>query len=305
MMKEKTIQKEISWFGIGLHSGQKIHLKLNPAPPKSGIVFVRKDLGGISIPVHPASILSTSFSTTIGVEGATVQTVEHLLAALSALEIDNALIELDGGEVPILDGSSSPFVSLLLDAGIVPQEGIKSHIELVKPISVSEQGKSITIHPAASFQVSYRIEFDHPLISTQSYFYRHSQETFVKEIAGARTFGFLKDVQLLQKQGLALGGSLENAIILDSNQILNKEGLRFPDEFVRHKILDLLGDLSLLGMPILGRVEAHCSGHRLHSKLIQEFLSNKKAWKVVQGSASSEKPRVHPSYQTAPSALFL
>jgi UDP-3-O-[3-hydroxymyristoyl] N-acetylglucosamine deacetylase len=295
-MKEKTIRKETSCNGIGLHSGKPIELKLLPASEGAGIVFIRKDLGGKRIPADAAHVVSTHLSTTIGAAGATVQTIEHLLAAVSALEIDNLMIEVDGPEVPVLDGSAAPFVALLLEAGIVNQERIKSFIEFLKPVTVFEKGKQVTIRPASSFEVSYQIQFDHPLISKQDYFYRHGRQAFIKEIAPARTFGFLKEVEHLKSQGLAQGGSLENAVVIGDDRILNAQGLRFSDEFVRHKILDLIGDLSLLGMPVLGHVEAVCSGHMLHAKLIQEVLANKKAWKIVVPSVT-DRQKIYPSYQ--------
>lgn len=301
-MREKTIRKEISCNGIGLHSGRLIELKLLPASEGSGIVFIRKDLGGKRIPADAHHVVSTQLSTTIGTEGTTVQTIEHLLAAVSALEIDNLIVEIDGPEVPVLDGSAAPFVELLLEAGIVNQGRMKSFIEFLKPITVSERGKYVTIRPGSAFDISYQIQFDHPLIASQSYFYRHSRQAFTNEIAPARTFGFLKDVERLKAQGLVQGGSLENAIVIGDDEILNEQGLRFSDEFVRHKILDLIGDFSLLGMPVLGHVEALCSGHMLHAKLIQEVLANKKAWKVVVPS-SKNRQKVYSSYQTLPSPI--
>lgn len=301
-MREKTIRKEISCIGIGLHSGKPIELRLLPAAEGSGIVFIRKDLGRRAIPADAAHVVSTHLSTTVGIEGATVQTVEHLLAAISALEIDNLVIEVDGPEVPVLDGSALPFVALIQEAGIVNQERLKSFIEFLKPVTVSEKGKYVTVRPGSSFEISYRIQFDHPLISNQSYFYRHSRQAFVKEIAPARTFGFLKDVEHLKAQGLARGGSLENAIVIGEDQILNKQGLRFSDEFVRHKILDLIGDFSLLGLPILGHVEAFCSGHMLHARLLEEVWANQKAWRVVAPSVGSRR-RAVPSYQSLPSPI--
>jgi UDP-3-O-[3-hydroxymyristoyl] N-acetylglucosamine deacetylase len=301
-MREKTVRKEISCIGIGLHSGKPIELKLLPAAEGSGIVFIRKDLGGKAIPADAAHVVSTHLSTTIGIDGATVQTIEHLMAAISALEIDNLIVEVDGPEVPVLDGSASPFVALIQEAGIENQERFKSFIEFLKPVTVSEKGKYVTIRPGSSFDISYQIQFDHPLISNQSYFYRHSRQAFEKEIAPARTFGFLKDVETLKAQGLARGGSLDNAIVIGDDEILNKQGLRFPDEFVRHKILDLIGDFSLLGMPILGHVEALCSGHMLHARLLKEVLANEKAWKIVVPPRDS-RHKVIPSYQRFPSPI--
>lgn len=298
-MFEKTVRQEVCCHGIGLHSGSPIRLKLLPAPEGSGIVFIRKDLGGIVIPADAAHVVSTYFSTTIGAEGATVQTVEHLLAAISALEIDNLIIEVDGPEVPVMDGSATPFISLLLEAGVTDQKKPRSFIKFVKPITVSEKGKYITVRPGTAFKVSYQIRFDHPLIASQTYTYRHHRSAFTREIASARTFGLLKDIELLKAQGLAQGGSLENAIVIGEDKILNEQGLRFPNEFVRHKILDLIGDFSLLGMPILAHVEAFCSGHMLHAKLIQAILADRAAWRVVTPSPSEEKrEKVYTSYQS-------
>lgn len=297
-MNEKTIQSEVSCSGIGLHSGEKIHLKLIPADEGSGILFCRTDLGGVMIPANVSHVVSTYLSTTIGIEGATVQTIEHLLAAISALGINNLIIELDGPEVPILDGSAAPFAALLSEAGIAHQKKVKKVVQVIEPVTVSERGKRVTIYPASALEISYTIQFDHPLISSQTYHYRHSPETFMAEIAPARTFGFLKDVQMLQSMGLARGGSLENAIVIGEEQVLNEGGLRFSDEFVRHKILDLIGDLSLLGMPILGRIEAVCSGHMLHSRLIKELLQNKKVCKTSGAVPAGEPHRVPSPRQT-------
>jgi UDP-3-O-[3-hydroxymyristoyl] N-acetylglucosamine deacetylase len=283
MIHEKTIKKEVSFSGIGLHSGVPVTMRWLPAPAGSGIVFKRTDLGSFLIPVSSAHIVSTLYSTTIGIGGVQMQTVEHLLAALYAMGIDNLFIEIDGEEVPIGDGSAAPFVTLLNEAGQQEQDRIRHCIKIVDPITLtdkvktqtSEVTKSIRVTPGASFQVSYTIAFHHPLIATQSYVYRHSPEAFIREIAPARTFGFLKDVKRLLEQGLAQGGSLENAVVVDENKVLNVEGLRFHDEFVRHKILDLIGDLALLGMPICGHVEAYHSGHTLHTQLIKALRDDK------------------------------
>jgi len=298
-IKEKTIQNEVSCSGIGLHSGEKIQLRLIPAPEGSGILFSRTDLGGTLIPANATHVVSTHLSTTIGVEGATVQTIEHLMAAIAAFGIDNLIIELDGPEVPILDGSAAPFAELLSEAGHVEQKKGRKIIQLIEPVTIAEKGKRVTVYPSSTFEISYQIRFDHPLISSQSYDYQHRCETFIAEIAPARTFGFLKDVQMLQSMGLARGGSLENAIVIGESRVLNEEGLRFSDEFVRHKILDLIGDLSLLGMPLLGRVEAVCSGHMLHAKLVKEILRNKKIWKVSSSVPSVEPYKVPSSRQAS------
>ncbi len=295
--KENTIRSEVSCAGIGLHSGKTIHLRLLPASEGSGVVFIRRDLGGVLIPADHAHIVSTYLSTTIGVEGASVQTIEHLMAAVSAMEIHNLIVEVDGPEVPVMDGSSGPFVTLLAKAGVDCQSSKRSFMEIMKPITVSEDEKQVTIHPGSSFEIEYRIAYNHPAISEQSYHYRHSPLAFKREIAAARTFGFLKDVEYLKERGLARGGSLDNAVVIGDDGVLNEQGLRFSDEFVRHKILDLIGDLSLIGMPILGRVEATCSGHSLHAKLIEEVLESKKSWRIVTPPSPVVKRPAYPSYQ--------
>ncbi len=286
---ESTIGSKVAGQGIGLHSGKEVYFELVPAPEGAGIHFIRADRGGVRIPVAPCSILPSSFCTAIGTEGDSLQTVEHLLSAVAALGIDNLTIVVDGPEVPILDGSALPFVKLLLKAGICRQRRPRSFIQFVAPVTVSAENKYVSILPSSQFEVAYQIKFDHPAISHQRYFYRHSAQAFVSEIAAARTFGFLKDVPALLAKGLARGGSLENSIVVGDKEVLNRDGLRFSDEFVRHKILDLIGDLSLLGRPILGRVEASCSGHRLHALLIQKILNEKNAWKVVHADETSEE----------------
>lgn len=289
MALEKTIQNIVSCKGVGLHTGKMIHLRLIPADPGCGIDFVRTDLGHAVIPADAAHVIPSQFSTIIGAGEATVQTVEHLLAAVSALGVDNLRIELDGPEIPAMDGSATPFIKLLLEAEIAEQAKSRSFIEILKPIRVSEQGKSITVRPGSSFEISVKIDFDHAVIAKQSYRYWHSKNAFIEEIASARTFGFLKDFDALQAQGLAMGGSLDNAVVVGEDSVLNEQGLRYPDEFVRHKVLDLIGDISLLGMPILGRIEAQCSGHKLHAELIKEIMKNKKAWRVVTADSCQKK----------------
>lgn len=300
-MKEKTIQDSISCDGIGLHSGRLIHMSLRPAEKGRGIAFVRKDLGGITIPADAAHVIPSSLSTILESNGATVQTVEHLMAAVSALEIDNLIIELDGPELPALDGSAFPFIALLQKAGLVEQKKSRAFIEILKPMTISENGKSITVRPGSSFEVSCQISFNHPVISDQAYHYWHSRQAFIRELASARTFGFLKDATALQSNGLALGVSLDNAIVIDDEKVMNEGGLRYPDEFVRHKVLDLIGDFALLGAPILGRIEAVCSGHKLHAEMVQEIMKNKKAWRMVTASAGEETtPVFRPRFQALP-----
>jgi len=301
MIHEKTIKKEVCFTGIGLHSGKLVTMKWVPAPSGTGIVFKRMDLGSVSIPVREAETVSTAYSTTIGIGDARVQTVEHLLAALYAFGISNLFIKLTGEEVPIADGSATPFIDLILEAGAMEQASLSESVTMKEPITLVSDGgaKSITIHPASSLTISYTIEFDHPLIARQSYSYQHSQGAFVREIAPARTFGFLKDVKRLLENGLAQGGSLENAIVVGENKILNEGGLRFNNEFVRHKILDLIGDLALLGSPILGHIEAHHAGHQLHTRLI-DALRNNRGDKVASPALKPALglPRAVPVYAT-------
>jgi UDP-3-O-[3-hydroxymyristoyl] N-acetylglucosamine deacetylase len=219
--------------------------------------------------------------------------VEHLLAAIMAVGIDNLTVAIDGPEVPVLDGSALPFVSLLMEAGVERQSHIKSCIEFIRPVTVSCADKCVTISPSSSFEISCQIRFEHPLLAYQEYDYTHSRDAFIREIAPARTFGFLKDVPWLLSQGLAKGGSLENSVVIGEDDILNKEGMRFPDEFVRHKVLDLIGDLALLGMPMVGRVEAVSSGHRMHALLIQKILEETSAWRVTHTEEVSPYPLSH------------
>ncbi len=292
MIHEKTIQREVSFCGVGLHSGKPVTIRLVPAPAGTGIVFKRTDLGSVLVPVCAASVLSTFYSTTIGVNGVRVQTVEHLLAALYALSIDNLLIELDGEEVPIADGSSAPFVSLVLEAGEVDQEKEKMVLEIVQPLTIVDGAKRIDLVPTTrgGLEISYTIAYQHPLIASQSYTYAHSQDAFIKEIASARTFGFLKDIKQLLVKGYAKGGSLENAIVVGEDKILNQEQLRFEDEFVRHKVLDLIGDIALLGMPIVGKIVAYHAGHQLHTRLIETLRKNQTAFQVIPAAQNKNTP---------------
>lgn len=284
MIHEKTIKREVSFCGVGLHSGKRINMRLLPAPEGTGIVFMRTDIMGLAlIPVCSASVLSTFYSTTIGVNGVRVQTVEHLLAALYALSINNIFIELDGEEVPIADGSAAPFVDLLLGAGEVRQEKKRMILEVVEPLTIVDGEKKINLFPVThgGFEIAYTIAYQHPLIARSSYSYLHSQDRFIQEIASARTFGFLKDIKQLLAKGYAKGGSLENAIVVGDDKILNQEQLRFENEFVRHKILDLIGDIALLGMPIIGKIVAYHAGHQLHTRLIETLRKHQTAFRLI------------------------
>jgi len=269
---EATLQREVFIEGVGLHSGKEVQLTCYPADPGTGIVFVRTDRGGIEIPATIAHTTPSLLSTTLTAHGASVQTVEHLLAAAYAMNLCNMVVTLSGPEVPILDGSIEPFVSLFLRAGVQEQDAARRPLYVTEPIFIGERDRYIQIYPAPALEIAYTIQYDHPAIGTQSFFYRHDREAFMYDVAPARTFGFLKDVVSLQARGLALGGSTENAVVLDDLGVLNKSGLRFPDEFVRHKIADLLGDIALIGAPLQGHIVAHCSGHKLHTALTRAIL---------------------------------
>jgi len=255
---------------------------IRPAGVNEGIVFVRGDLPGnnrIKADVH--NVRDTTLATTLGLNGVTVSTVEHLMSAFSGMGVDNAVVEVDAPEVPIMDGSARPFVNLLKDVGTRVQSKGKKLLVIKKKIAVSEEGGTAMLLPSPEFRITYKIAFNHPAIGVQSYQMKFSDISYEEEICEARTFGFLRDVEYLQAKGLALGGSLKNAVVLDEHRIINKDGLRFPDEFVKHKILDAIGDLSLLGIPIIGHFVACKSGHRLNNLLLKELLIRKECWTLV------------------------
>jgi UDP-3-O-[3-hydroxymyristoyl] N-acetylglucosamine deacetylase len=279
---QQTLRRQVSCAGIGLHSGTKVSLTLKPAAAGTGIVFRRIDLG-IDIPAAVAHVKSLHYATVLGHEGATVETVEHLLAALVSAGIDNVVIELSQREVPIMDGSSAPFLYLIQEAGVKRLSTARRYLKVLRPVSVAHGDKHIAIYPSDHFKVSYTISFDHPLLRHQSRTTRITEQSFADDIASARTFGFLKEVEWMRQQGLALGGSLENAIVIGDTGVLN--ALRFEDEFVRHKILDAVGDLALVGYPVLGHVVAHRAGHALHTTLASQLLAEADAWTLVESVA--------------------
>jgi UDP-3-O-[3-hydroxymyristoyl] N-acetylglucosamine deacetylase len=253
-------------------------LTLRPAPADTGIVFRRVDLG-VDIPATVAHVTGIQYATVLGKDGATVETVEHLLAALTSLGIDNVYVELNQREVPIMDGSSAPFLYLLHEAGVKRLSAVRKYLKVLRPVTVSSGDKRVAVYPSDHFKISYTISFDHPLLRHQSRTARITEQSFAEDLAPARTFGFLKEVEWLRQQGLALGGSLDNAIVIGDTGVLN--ALRFEDEFVRHKILDAIGDLSLLGRPLLGHVVAHRAGHALHTSLAARLLEEPDAWCLV------------------------
>ncbi|MDL1958503.1 MAG: UDP-3-O-acyl-N-acetylglucosamine deacetylase [Deltaproteobacteria bacterium] len=280
---QHTLKKPVKAFGIGLHSGEKISLKINPSSANTGICFVRSDLSPEQvIPARTDYVVDTRFATTIGTERGSVSTIEHLMAALFGAGVNNALIEIDGPEVPAMDGSAAPFLTLLQKAGLKAQDEPIRYIKIMEPIMVKRGDKSLSIEPSKNFVVSFEIAFEHPLIAKQRFVDKITPQTFACQISKARTFGFLSEVELLRENGFARGGSLENAVVVGDTSIYNSGGLRFSDEFVRHKVLDLIGDLYLLGAPILGKVKAVKSGHALHHVLTQELLNRPYAWEYVE-----------------------
>jgi UDP-3-O-[3-hydroxymyristoyl] N-acetylglucosamine deacetylase len=280
---QRTLKRPVTCEGVGLHSGARVNLQILPASADHGISFVRTDLSGRpSIPARAEFVVDTSLATTLGKGSAKVGTVEHLMAALAGLGIDNARIEIDGPEIPIMDGSAAPFAELLREAGVRRQDKPKSFLVIRRAVSVTHGDKRATLEPSRRFKVDCTIDFKHPLIHDQAYCLEFNDDTFAREVARARTFGFLRDVEKLQSLGLARGGSLQNAIVVDDFNILNPEGLRFPDEFVRHKLLDALGDMSLLGLPVLGHLTVVKSGHQLNHKLVTKVLSDPANYEVVR-----------------------
>jgi len=279
MDAQRTLRRQISCAGIGLHSGNKVTLTLKPAAADSGIRFRRTDLG-VEIPAAVSQIASLRYATVLGRDGATVETVEHLLAALVSSGIDNLVVELSQNEVPIMDGSAAPFLFLVQEAGIKRLAAPRRYMKVVRPVQITSGDKRIAVYPSDHFKISYTISFDHPMLRHQSRTERITEQSFAESIAPARTFGFLKEVESLRQHGLALGGSLENAIVIGDSGVLN--ALRFEDEFVRHKILDAVGDLALLGRPLVGHVVAHRAGHALHTALAAKLLEERDSWILVE-----------------------
>lgn len=278
MTYRRTLRREVGCTGIGLHSGKPVQLRLEPAPPESGIRFYRSDVD-VEIPASLAYLARLDHATTLSRDGVSIGTVEHLLSALSGLGVDDVRVEVNGPEVPILDGSAAPFVILIHEAGLRPQPVPRRYLKVRDTVEVVRGSKRVRVSPSDHLQVSYEIGFDHPLLRQQTISLRVTPSTFVESIAPARTFGFLREVELLRQNGLALGGSLENAVVIGESGVLNK--LRFPDECVRHKVLDALGDLALLTHPIVGHIEACRAGHALHTALARELASRPEAWSLV------------------------
>ena len=284
MIKQRTLKNLIRATGIGLHHGEKVYLALRPAAVNTGIIFRRTDLDpAVEIPAKADHVVDTRMNTTVGVDNARIATVEHLLSAMSGLGIDNAYIDVSSDELPVMDGSAAPFVFLLQSAGIEEQDAPKKFLRIKKTIKVEDGDKWAEFKPHEGFKVSFTIDFDHPVFddSGKTAVLDFSETSYVKEVSRARTFGFLKDYEMLQANNLAKGGSLENAVVVDEYRVLNEEGLRYPDEFVKHKILDAIGDLYLLGYNLIGAYEGHKSGHALNNKLLLTLLADQTAYEIV------------------------
>ncbi len=280
-----TLKKTINCRGVGLHSGQSVNLSIKPAPVDSGIRFFRSDLiNRVPIKAHMDKVIDTQLATTIGENEIRISTTEHLMAALRGFGIDNVDIDIDAGEVPIMDGSAAPFVNLLKETGKTRQAGYRRALRITKKISYSDDTSSISITPCNGFKITGDISFDDELIKNQKYSLIVDPDRFIKEISRARTFGYVEQVEALWAKGLALGGTLENVIAIHWNRdsILNEDGLRFDDEFIRHKVLDLIGDLALMGCPILGHVEASKTGHTQHLALMQAIANSPESWEFVE-----------------------
>ncbi|MDR3415689.1 MAG: UDP-3-O-acyl-N-acetylglucosamine deacetylase [Nevskia sp.] len=284
MIRQRTLRNPIRASGIGLHSGQKVFMSLLPAPPDSGIVFRRVDLDPMrEIPAVAAAVKETTLSSNLVEDGVRVATVEHLMSALAGLGIDNCVVELSAPEVPIMDGSAAPFVFLIQSSGIREQDAPKRFLRIKQPVQVSDGDKWARLEPYNGFRLSFHIDFDHPLLKStaQQATVDFSTTAYIREVSRARTFGFMREFEFLRSRRLALGASLENAVAVDDYRVLNQDGLRYDDEFVRHKILDAVGDLYLLGRPLLGAYVAFKSGHALNNQLARKLLADTSAWDTV------------------------
>ncbi len=287
---QKTIGCDIEFTGIALHSGRKVTVRLIPAEANTGIIFRRVDIKGKpEIPANFNYVVNTLMCTELGNGNIKIKTVEHLLSALFGLGIDNIIIEIDGCEVPAMDGSSYPFVEYILKAGIKELNQLKTVIKIKKEIEIKKGERVVKIVPSERLTYSFYIDYNHPLIGSQFFTYTHSQESYINDISRARTFGFLEEVEKLRKNNLGLGGSLENAIVISNDKILNPEGLRYPDEFVRHKILDAIGDLSLIGMKFIGHYIGIKCGHELNYLLCKSIFEDKEAWEIIYPPPISKK----------------
>jgi UDP-3-O-[3-hydroxymyristoyl] N-acetylglucosamine deacetylase len=297
MFLQRTIRERVSVEGIGLHTGAPARLTFCPAPEGTGIYFVRRDLPGApAISTHADRVKATTMATTLGGEAFSVSTVEHCLSTLAALRIDNLFIELDGPEIPIGDGSAAPFLEAILSAGLAEQNEPRKYAYITQPIYEGDDEKHAFVTPYNGLRVTCTIEFSHPRIGLQTFDIDVTEQTFAREIARARTFGFLKDVEALRARGLARGGSLSNAVVLDHSDILNPEGVRWENEFVRHKVLDALGDLVTLGMPLMGHVVLHRAGHDLMNRLVHKIIATPDRYRHIELGADLPETYLETEY---------
>ncbi|MDP1863382.1 MAG: UDP-3-O-acyl-N-acetylglucosamine deacetylase [Thiobacillus sp.] len=301
MIKQRTLKTPVHATGVGLHSGIKVEMTLRPAAPNSGIVFRRMDLDPpAELKADPYLVTDTRLCSMLELGAAKVSTVEHLMSALAGLGIDNLIVDLTGPEIPIMDGSSAPFVYLLQSAGIIEQDAAKQYVRILKPIEVRDGDKWARFVPHHGFKVEFTIDFKHPVFekSGKTVSIDFADNAYTKEVSRARTFGFMHEVEALRNNGLALGGSLDNAIVMDEYRVLNQDGLRYDDEFVKHKVLDAIGDLYLLGHPVIGAFEAYKSGHALNNMLLRELLQHQESWESVSFEQNEDVPdaflRLHP-----------
>ena len=302
MIRQLTLKHIIRATGVGLHTGEKVYMTLRPAAPNTGIVFHRVDLAPpVAIKADPYHVGDTRLASCLEQDGVRVSTVEHLMSALAGLGIDNLYVDLSSGEVPIMDGSAGPFVFLLQSAGIEEQPAAKKFIRILQPVEVSSGDKSARFAPHHGFKIEFSIDFDHPVFenSAKSVCVDFATTSYVREVSRARTFGFMHEVEWMRGQGLALGGSLDNAIVLDEYRVLNNDGLRYDDEFVKHKVLDAIGDLYLLGHPVIGMFAAHKSGHALNNALLRRLLEQQGAWEYVSFDRAEDAPACVASIQPA------
>lgn len=280
-MNQTTIAKSVKTKGVGLHTGAEVELRLRPAPENTGYIFVRTDLENFEIPASVEYVSHCSYATTLMRRGVVISTCEHLLSALRGSGIDNCFIELDNIELPILDGSSENWIDLISKAGTKRLNARSRRLKILSKIKFEEDGRKMSIEPSETFEIECTIDFPHPFIKRQKFHFEMGNGRYAKQIASARTFGFTHEIEMLRKANLARGGSLENAIVLTDEGMLNEDPLRFQDEFVRHKILDIIGDVALLGMPLQGKIKAERSGHAVHAALMSKLLKTENAWEIV------------------------
>jgi UDP-3-O-[3-hydroxymyristoyl] N-acetylglucosamine deacetylase len=303
MLKQRTLRTTIKATGVGLHTGARVEIGLRPAAPDAGIVFHRVDLDPpVSIPADAQHVGDTRLSSTLKRDGATISTVEHLMSALAGLGIDNLHVDVAGPEIPIMDGSAGPFVFLLQAAGIVEQDALKRYLRILLPVEVKDGDKGARFDPCSGFKLDFTIDFPHPMFGSEnrSVVIDFAEHSYVKEVARARTFGFMQEVEAMRAAGLGLGGSLQNAIVLDEHRVLNSEGLRYDNEFVKHKVLDAIGDLYLLGHPLIGQYTAFKSGHGLNNAVARALQARPDAFELITFARPADVPSAFQDWQLSP-----